>query len=512
MPDRSTPADAPSTGRVYLVGAGPGDPGLITWRGVECLRRADVVLYDYLVNPRILDYAPPSAAAVCLGRHGHGRLMSQAEVNERLVAEARLGKTVVRLKGGDPAIFARAAEEIEALTAADVTFEIVPGITAALAAGSYAGVPITHRDLASAVALVTGHESDKDEPALDYRELARFPGTLVFYMGVTSAPLWTQALIEAGKNADTPAAIVRRCSWPDQQTIRCSLGEVAARLATEHMRPPVMVIVGAVAALEPRVDWFTHRPLFGTKIVLTRPRHQLEPLRRQFEELGAETLAQPAIEICPPDDWRPVDAALARLPEFDWLVFSSANGVRHVLQRLLDQGGDLRRLGHARLAAIGPGTADELAQWHLKADVVPDEFRAEALAEALASEAAGRRFLLVRASRGREVLAEELCRAGAEVEQVVAYRSRDVATADPDALRLLSAGRIDWITVTSSAIARSLAAMFGDDLRRARLASISPVTSDTLRQLGFEPTVEAAEYTVPGMVEAVLRWELGSRQ
>lgn len=504
MPDHSTPSEvAPIAGRVYLVGAGPGDPGLITWRGVECLRRADVVLYDYLVNPRILDHTPPTATAVCLGRHGHGRLMSQAEVNERLVSEARLGKTVIRLKGGDPAIFARAAEEIEALTAAGIPFEIVPGITAALAAGSYAGVPITHRDLASAVALVTGHESDKEELALDYHELARFPGTLVFYMGVTSAPFWTGVLIDAGKDAGTPTAIVRRCSWPDQQTIRCTLGEVAPRLAAERMRPPVMVIVGAVAGLEPTIDWFTSRPLFGTKILLTRPSHQLEPLRRAFEELGAETLAQPAIEISPPDDWSPVDAALSRLAEFDWLIFSSANGVRFFLQRLLDQGGDLRRLGKVRLAAIGPGTADELAHWHLKADVVPDEFRAEGLAEALAADASGRRCLLIRASRGREVLAEQLTCAGAEVEQIVAYRSRDVAVADAEIARLLAAGHIDWTTVTSSAIARSLAAMFGDDLRRARLVSISPVTSATLRQLGFEPAAEAAQYTMAGVVEAV---------
>jgi uroporphyrinogen III methyltransferase / synthase len=518
MPDRSTPSNAapmnasPSMGRVYLVGAGPGDPGLITWRGVECLRRADVVLYDYLVNPRILAHAPPTVAALCLGRHGHGRLMSQAEVNERLIAEARRGKTVVRLKGGDPAIFARAAEEIEALTAAGVPFEIVPGITAALAAGSYAGLPITHRDVASAVALVTGHESDKEEPALDYDGLARFPGTLVFYMGVTSAPRWTRSLIEAGKDPATPAAIVRRCSWPDQQTIRCTLGEVAGRLAAERVRPPVMVIVGAVAGLEPAVDLFTRRPLFGTRVMLTRPSHQLDPLRRRFEELGAETLAQPAIEISAPDDWSAVDTALGRLPDFDWLVFSSGNGVRYLLERLLAQGGDLRRLGHLRLAAIGPGTAEELAHWRLTADVVPDEFRAEALAEALASEAAGRRFLLVRASRGREILAEQLRAAGAEVEQVVAYRSRDITAPEATVAHSLRAGRVDWITVTSSAIARSLAAMFGDDLRRACLASISPVTSETIRQLGFEPTVEAAEYTMAGVVEAVLRWTEGGRQ
>ncbi len=501
MPPRAN--DQP-LGRVYLVGAGPGDPGLMTLRGAECLRRAEVVLYDYLVNPHILEHAPTAAQRVCLGRHGQGRLMSQQEINQRMIELARAGKTVVRLKAGDPAVFARAAEETEALTAAGVPWEMVPGITAALAAGSYAGVPLTHRHLASAVALVTGQEAEHDGSMLDYAALARFPGTLVFYMGVTSAPRWTAALLAAGKPPDTPAALVRRCSWPDQWTLRCTLGTVAERLAEHKVRPPVMVIVGAVAGHTGGIDWFTARPLFGRRIMVTRPRGQVDGLRQRLGELGAEVLVQPAIEITPPDDWRPVDAALARLDQWDWLVFSSGNGVRFLLDRLCLLHGDLRRLGGVRLAAIGPGTADELAAYHLKADFVPEEFRAESLAGGLAAQAAGQRLLLARASRGREVLADELQAAGGDVRQIVVYQSRDVATPETDVAELLHQGRVDWITVTSSAIARSLAAMFGDDLRRARLVSISPITSATLRQLGHKPAAEARVYNMSGVIDAIL--------
>jgi len=495
-----------TTGKVYLVGAGPGDPGLITLRGVECLRRADVVLYDYLVNPRILEHVRTGAESVCLGRHGHTPVLPQSEINERLVREARAGKTVVRLKAGDPAIFAHLAEEIEALAAAEIAVEIVPGITAALACGSYAGIPLTQRDAASAVALVTGQEhAEKHSPALDYRGLASFPGTLVFYMGVTSALHWTRALMDGGKPAGTPASIVRRCSWPDQVTVRTTLERVAVEIAQRQLRPPVLVVVGEVAALQTGANWFTHRPLFDVRVMVTRPLMHAEALHERLRELGADVLVQPAIEIMAPDDWGPLDRALARLAEFDWLVFSSANGVCYLLDRLYQRYGDLRRLGSLKLAAIGPGTAEALAGYKLRPDVVPDEFRAEALAEALAGGAAGRRFLLARASRGREVLAEQLCAAGGEVEQVVVYRSRDVTAPDPEIATALAAGRIDWVTVTSSAIARSLAAMFGDQLRRARLASISPVTSGTLRELGFEPAVEATEFTMVGIVEAIVR-------
>ena len=495
-------------GKVYLVGAGPGDPALLTLRGAECLRRADVVLFDYLVNPVLVAHCRDQAERICLGKHGGGRIWPQEEINDQLVAFARAGKTVVRLKSGDPAIFARGAEEVERLVREGIEFEIVPGITAALAAGSYAGIPITHRELASAVALVTGHEDpEKHERAVDYAALAKFPGTLVFYMGVTTVRHWAAELMGAGKAANTPVAVVRRCSQADQRTLRTTLGEVAAAVERERLRPPVIFIIGEVAALAESYGWFEKRPLFGKKILVTRPAHQAAALAGPLTELGAEVLFQPAIEIGPPVDWEPVDAALQRLGEFDWLVFSSSNGVRYLMNRLLAGGRDLRQLGSIKVAAIGPGTAEELLRYHLKADLVPDEFRAESLAGSLVGNARGQRFLLARASRGREVLAEELTAAGGNVEQVVVYQSSDVTAVDPQLAELMQAGKIDWVTVTSSAIAKSLRALFGESLKNTKLASISPVTSDTLRELGFEPAVEAKEYTMAGVVEAVLSTE-----
>jgi uroporphyrinogen III methyltransferase/synthase len=436
-----------------------------------------------------------------------------------MVDAARQGKTVVYLKGGDPVVFSHSGGQTEALAAAGIAFETVPGVTAALAAAGYAGIPVTHARYASAVALVTARQQrDTSGPPLDYGALAAFPGTLIFYMGLETAQEWTQALIAQGKPPDTPAAVVGRCSWPDQQTIRCTLGTLCRVIAEREVRRPTVIIVGEVVSLAPEVSWFAARELFGKRILVTRPREQVGPLCERFRELGAEVLIQPAIRISEPPDWAPVDAALARLDLYDWLVFSSANGVRYLLERLLQVGGDLRRLGQVKLAAVGPATAEELRRYHLQADMVPGEYRAEALADELVGRCGGGsltatptggptatpRFLLARASRGREVLAEQLRAAGAAVDQIVVYSSTDVDRAAEEVAAAMSAGRIDWVTVTSSAIARSLVALFGDELRGCKLASISPVTSETLRQLGHEPAAEATEYTSDGLVEAIL--------
>ncbi len=499
--------DSPGTrpGIVYLVGAGPGEPGLLTLRGAACLARADLVLYDFLVNPAVLKHSKEGGEHVCLGHHSAERTMPQDEVNARMIEAARAGKVVVRLKGGSPDVFGRGAEEVEALRASDVAYEVVPGVTAGLAAAGCTGIPVTHGDHCSAVALVTGHErSRKSGPPLDYSRLAQFPGALVVYMGVTTADRWADALIRAGKSPATPTAVVRRASWPDQQTFRCTLGSLVDVIAQKRIRPPAVIIVGEVVDLAPETTWFNSRPLFGQCVLVTRPEVQADALVGPLAELGADVVVQPAIRIGPPDDWRQLDEALDRLGSFHWLVFSSSNGVRAVLGRLLHRGRDVRDLARLSLAAIGPGTAEELSRYHLRADRVPDEFRAESLAESLAAEARGQRFLLARASRGRDVLAEELRRAGAEVEQVVVYTSSDVPAPEPEVAEALAAGRIDWVTVTSSAIARSLAAMFGRELRKARLASISPVTTGTLRELGYEASAEAEVYTMEGIVAALV--------
>ncbi len=498
--------DPLTVGKVFLVGGGPGDPGLITLRGCECLRQADVVVYDYLVNPLILQHAPPAAQRICLGRHGHEPILPQAEVNRRLVELARAGRIVCRLKGGDPAIFARLADEVAALDVAGIPYEIVPGISAALALGSHTGIPLTHAEAASAVAFVTGQErDDKSASSLDYAALAQFPGTLVFYMGVTTAPQWTAQLIAHGKSPDTPAAIVRRCTWPDQTVWHGTLGDVTEQIAAQRLRPPALIVVGEVAALAAQPSWRDRLPLAGRRVLITRAAQQSEPLRQLLAEQGADVISHAVIEISPPEDWSPVDAAIHRFAQFDWLIFSSANGVHALIDRLIARRGDIRALGPAKLAAIGPVTAAALAEYHLPADLIAPEYRAESLAEALAPLAAGKRVLLARASRGREVLAERLQAAGATVEQVVVYQSRDAAAPDPDVLAGLTAGRIDWVTVTSSAIARSLVALYGPALRHSRLVSISPVTSEVLRELGYPPSVEAATYTMHGVVAAMTK-------
>jgi len=497
--------------QVVLVGAGPGDPELITLRGQRWLRQADVVLYDYLVNAQLLEACRPEALQVCLGRHGRDRILSQEEINARMVAEAQAGRLVVRLKGGDPAVFARFSDEVAALEAAGLRYEVVPGITTALAVGSHASVPLTDRRAASAVALVTGHEQDEQEGTkLDYAGLAAFPGTLVFYMGVTNAPIWTRALIDAGKPAATPVAIIRRCSWADQSMLVTTLGEAAEVMQARKLRPPVVFVVGEVVGHRSAVNWFTDRPLFGRRVLLTRPEELATAARDRLRELGADVAVQPAIEIGDPDDLGPLDEVLADLSRFDFIVFASRNGVASVMRRLKAARRDARALAPVRIAAIGPGTAEALSEQGLRADLIPPEFRAESLAATLVAEmkqGRGRRFLLIRASRGREVLAETLRAAGGDVRQVVGYRSSDVAKADPEIAGTLAAGKIDWVTITSSSIARSVVALFGESLAKTKLASISPVTTEVLVELGHRPAAEAREYTLDGIVAAIVEAE-----
>jgi len=479
---------------------------------VECLHRADTVLYDYLVNPAVLEHVAPEAELVPLGRPGQGRSLSPEEITDRMVAEAQRGRTVVRLKGGDPSVFGRGADETAALRNADVPFEIVPGITTGLAVAAYCEIPITQQDDASALALVTGRERNaKAESHVDFGALASFPGTLVFYMGVGRAAEWTQALIAHGKSAETAVAVVRWCTRAEQEVIRCTLGTLAAEIENRSLRPPAVIVVGDVVNRAPARSWFASRPLFGIRVLIPGTPATSRKLRRELSQLGAEIVMQPAIRITDPPDWAPLDAALDRLEVFDWVVFSSANGVDSLLRRLFERGEDARKLGGVRLAAMGSGTADRLAEYHLHADLVPEEFVAESLAQALADEAAGGTVLLVRASRGREVLAAALEEVSATVEQVVAYGSVDVEQPDPEVADALEDGRIHWIAVSSSSAARALYRLYGQALRMARIASIGPVASETLRELGLPPDVEASPHTTAGLVEGIARAEEVSR-
>lgn len=493
-----------SAGFVALVGAGPGHPELLTLRGQYWLSRCDVVLYDGLTNADMLAHAP-HAECICVGKHGQSRIWTQPEIITETLRHASQGKCVVRLKGGDPAVFARTSEEVDALVAAKISYEIVPGITAALAAGSYAGIPITHRGIASAVALVTGHEEPgKSESSLDWAALAAFPGTLVIYMGVTTAENWTRALIDAGKSPATPCALVRRCSMPDQQQIACRLDEVVDYLTpASRFRPPVITIVGEVTRLAETMDWFRRRPLHGQTVLVTRPSDQINELARPLEELGASVVRHSVIEVHPPGDWSEVDDAIDRLPHFQTIVFASTNGVRYLLDRMLATGHDLRCLAGLRIAAVGKATAAALLDYHLVADVIPHRFDAFGLTEELGESVRGEHVLIARASRGSRDLPEGLKAAGAEVEELVAYQNTDVPVANPDIVAMLQKGEIDWVTVTSSATAENLQRLYGDSLATCRFAAISPITADVLRGYGHRVDAVAETASMQRLVDAV---------
>jgi uroporphyrinogen III methyltransferase/synthase len=509
--ERTRDADkgGPSPPPVALVGAGPGNPGLLTLRAAACLASADVVLYDRLVPVALLDHAPAAARRVCVDELPGCHAERWPHIHQSLIDFARRGLRVVRLKGGDPFLFGRGAEEAEALRAAGIEYEVVPGVTAGLGASSFAGIPLTHRRLASAVAFVTGHERpDKPDSLLDWPALARFPGTLVFYMGVARLSHIAQMLIEHGKAADTPAAAVHWGSTTRQRTVEAPLAELPEAVRAAGLTAPSLIVVGPVVSLRAELAWFERRPLFGKRVLVTRPRHQSGGLARRLEELGAQVSALPGVEVRGPADWGPVDRALADLARFQWLVFTSANGVEYFLRRLLETGRDLRALGSLRLAAIGPATADALRAYHLTADLVPGEYRSEALAAALKERAAGKRLLLARADRGRDLLREELS-AVAEVVQVAVYSQVDAEGPDASTRELLDRGEVDYVTVTSSNIARSLAGALGAEALvhvragRTALVSISPVTSATVRELGLPVAAEATVYTTEGVVEAL---------
>jgi uroporphyrinogen III methyltransferase/synthase len=503
-------------GKVYLVGAGPGDPGLITLKGLDCLTRADLVLYDGLVNPLILLGITASAERTNRTTGPSGRRLDQEEINQRLIAAARGGKTVVRLKGGDPFVFGRGGEEAAALANAQVPFEVVPGVTAAVATSAYAGISLTHRDLASAVAFVTGHEDpQKPSTMLDYSALAKFPGTLVFYMGLDRLAAIAAALIAAGKPSATPAAVISRGTTPAQQTICGSLIEISGKVRDAKLHAPSTIIVGDCVCQRQTIAWFEQKPLFGKRIVVTRPAAHAASVVSRLLELGAQPILAPTIDIRPPEDWTTVERVLDRLAEFDWIVFTSVNGVSFFLNRIWDTGRDLRLLAGAKLAAIGEGTAEAMARFHLRPDLVPEKYRAEALAEALRPYVADKRVLWTRASRGRDVLPLELRAARAIVEEVVVYRNLDVDSLDSDVVREIETGAVDWVCLSSPSIARAfhglLTPLARDQLgKKVCVASISPVTTAAAREVGMPVDAEATTYTWDGLLAAIValnpRW------
>ena len=512
---QNTPPDAAgvgvASGRVYLVGAGPGDPGLLTLRGLECLQQADLVLYDGLVNPLLLEHTRATAERTRRqGDDGH-KVLDQAAINRRLVEEARAGRTVVRLKGGDPLVFGRGAEEALVLAEAGVPFEIVPGITAATAAAAYAGIPLTHRHKASAVVLVTGHEDPaKQDSTIDYGTLAEFNGTVVFYMGLDRLDEIVSRLLEAGRDPRTPAAVISHGTLSAQRTVTGELAELPESVARAELTAPSLIVVGECVSEREGIAWFESRPLLGRSVGITRPVGQAARVTSRLVELGAEPVLMPTIEILPPESFDEVDLVLDRIGDFDWIVFTSTNGVAGLLGRLWDRGDDLRRLSDCRLAAIGPATGEALAEYRLRADVVPESFRAEELGAALSGRVDGARVLWARASRGRDVLCDLLKEAGADLEELVVYRNEDVEAFSSETVARLQDGTLDWIGLSSPSIARGIARLTADPqvcLESTRLASISPVTSQAAGEAGLEVSVEAVEYTWDGILEAIVAAE-----
>ena len=496
-------------GRVDLVGAGPGDPGLITVLGSSCLARAEAVVYDHLVSPKLLELAPAGASRIFAGKTAGRCSMIQDEINALLVSLAREGKRVVRLKGGDPYVFGRGAEEAEYLRASGVPFGIVPGVTAAVGVSAYAGIPITHRDSASAVAFVTGHDRPGSERSrVDWEALAAFPGTLAVYMGVGRLAAIRDALIAGGKPASTPSAVIQNGTLPGQRTATAPLSEIAEVVERQGIGPPALLVVGDVVDRRPALSWFEARPLFGRTVVVTRPEGEAGDSGRDLEILGAEVILAPMVAIREVADPGPTDHAIGRIGSFDWVVFTSAHGVRHFLDRLPVMGKDLRALGPIKIAAIGPATAEALASYRLKADLVPEVHRSEGLVEALKDRATGASILLARADRGRSVLPEEL-RKFAEVEQVTVYRHEDAVSLPSGLVERIEEGSVHWITATSPAIIARLHDQLSKQARtrvgrEAKLATISGLTTEAAKQKGWEVAAEAEGATWEGLVLAIL--------
>jgi uroporphyrinogen III methyltransferase / synthase len=496
---------------VYLVGAGPGHPALLTLRSVECLRQADLVIYDKLVLPIMLEHAPASAEKVCVTELSAHHDQRAVPIHEAMIAAARAGRRVVRLKGGDPFVFGRGAEEAEILREAGVPFEIVPGITAALGAAAYAGISLTHRACASAVAFVTGHENPhKPESILDWNALARFPGTLVIYMGMSRLDRIVAALLAAGKDPQTPAAVVQNATLGHQHAVTAPLSELPRRVREEGLAAPALIVISPVVALRDELAWFERRPLFGKRVLVTRPRQQASAMVHRLIDLGAVPFVLPTVEIREPADWTPVDQAIRSLRQYDWLVFTSANGVTAFLERIATLGLDLRALGNVRIAAIGPKTADALRGYRLQPDLVPATYQSEDLAAALLAQIQpGQRVLLARADRGRDVLRQQLA-AHCTLEQIAVYSQADAVEFEESVMNALRRGEIEFVTLTSSNIAKALIGRLDATCRRRmemgeiKLVTISSVTSETVREMGCTVAAEAAEATMEGVINAVI--------
>lgn len=509
MPARRKKEPQVAKGKVYLVGAGPGDPGLLTLRGRELLEQAEVVVYDYLANETFLNYAPPEAEKIYVGKKGGDHTLSQEGINQLLVEKGR-DKIVVRLKGGDPYIFGRGGEEAQVLIAEGIPFEVTPGVTAAVAAAAYAGIPLSHRDHTASIAFVTGHErADSDDSKIAWDKLATAVGTIVFFMGVKNLPEICKNLIANGRPADTPVALIRWGTTPNQETVTGTLETIVENVREAKLKPPAITVVGGVVGLREELNWFEKRPLFRRRILVTRAREQASDFKTMLAELGADCIEFPTIGIAPPPSWEPLDSAIGRLSTYDWAIFTSVNGVRFFMQRLRAAGLDVRELKGVRLAAIGPKTAEALEQCGLRPDLVPKEYRAESILEGLSgTDMKGMSFLMPRAMEAREILPETLRERGARVDVVPAYQTVLPAERADEIVLRLKQGEIDCLTFTSSSTVTNFFSLFKKEeimplLEKPVIACIGPVTAETAKKLGLEVDIMPSEYTIGGLTEAI---------
>jgi uroporphyrinogen III methyltransferase/synthase len=500
-----------SKGMVYLVGAGPGDAGLMTMRGAELLARADVVVYDALVNGDLLRLAPAGAEFVFAGKRSGLHVMPQEEVNRLLVEKARAGKCVVRLKGGDPYVFGRGGEEAEELAAAGMPFEVVPGITSSIAGPNYAGIPLTHRDHCSSFSVITGHEDPaKEDVDVDWAQVARAPGTKVVLMGVTRVGKIAEALMANGMEASTPVAVIRWATTGRQQSVSGTLKTIADVVESARFKPPAIIVIGEVVRLRGKLNWFENRSLFGQRIVVTRTREQASQLSRQLLERGADVLEIPVIRTLPPTDRQSIADVLLELNAYDWLIFTSPNGVSAFFDFFFLAFGDLRDIGGVRIAAVGAATAAKIRELHLTVDVMPDEYVASKIAGALAKceSIENLKILLLRAEAANKDLPKQLEEMGAIVDDVAVYKTMPETEDRNGAAARLMEGGADWITFTSGSTVENFNARF--DLKQLagrypqlKLASIGPETSKAIVALGLKPAMEAKEHTIDGLVRAI---------
>jgi len=493
------------TGKVYLVGAGPGDPGLITQKGRDCLAKAEVVIYDRLLDEQLLKVVSPKAERIYVGKAAGEHARSQSEINQLLVEKAREGKTVVRLKGGDPYVLGRGGEEAEGLRNGGIPFEVVPGVSSAIAVPAYAGIPVTHRRLSSSFAVITGHEA-QGKSSINWEKLATAVDTLVFLMGMKNLPEIVVKLIKHGCSPDTPVAVIKEGTTPEQETVVGSLGDIVVKAEEHHLTPPAVIVVGEVVKLREKLRWFDNRPLFGKRILVTRARHQASALSQLLSERGAKPIELPVISIQPLHDTGELDGAISNLDQYQWLVFTSVNGVDAFFQRLYDLNLDSRALGRLKVGAIGPATAKALRKRGVIPDYIPQVYSSEGLIAGLSSwDIVGKCLLLPRADIADKKLTNGLTELGAEVHEIVAYRTVPQPEAMAQVSEMILLGQIDVITFTSSSAVSNLVAAFqgNPEINNTKVACIGPKTAETAAKAGLKIDIVASEHTVHGLVVAI---------